>query len=574
MAKNGACRPRRSPRAGAAGAIKRVGHVPIRGARTNFLSLRPARAGYCCSLAALLIVLGSESLQSASRRRRDPHDFVPSHPHQGGPHRHLQAQRALRRGGAQADQPPDARLARGRTDQDEPASDRSALGGSPRGRRHRADPGDLRLPLAGHQLQAAPALERGGQVQPAHARQRDRLHHPGRAAGGGAGGGLARPARRRRLLPVIGFRPHGYRRRAPLAAHAGGAACARDGERAAQQPPRLRRAAPAGRRGGAGHAANPRSSPSCSAAAKRSHAETAAATKPTAVAAPTSPPRKPADKPAEKLAAYRCRPREPTKTESFQLAAATTKPAARPETFQVASATSKTIAVVVTPRRRPRSRPRARPKPAASQAPAKLRGASQRLRDRSTGAGRRACRARQRHGERHHQRARLLAGTAERGAGRGAADRRARAPPPPRRAGRHRGRERRAEDDGEHRALAAGRKQRSRPAPSNALAYAAQPTPIAHARPAPPMGSETSRPVAAPPQTTVAVKRSDDRPAVAPPQQARRAGRAGRRSLQRSVDARHDHEPERARIHANDALRHAGLPRISGHICRSRSPRS
>jgi hypothetical protein len=57
------------------------------------------------------------------------------------------------------------------------------------------------------------------------------------------------------------------------------------------------------------------------------------------------------------------------------------------------------------------------------------------------------------------------------------------------------------------------------PAPANALAYAAQPTPIAHARPAPPMGS--GKPAAAGPQTTVAVKRSDDRPSVAepPPQQ-------------------------------------------------------
>ena len=51
----------------------------------------------------------------------------------------------------------------------------------------------------------------------------------------------------------------------------------------------------------------------------------------------------------------------------------------------------------------------------------------------------------------------------------------------------------------------------------NALAYAAQPTPIAAARPLP-MGSGTSRAApAASGETTVAVKRSDDRPAAAPP---------------------------------------------------------
>ncbi len=57
----------------------------------------------------------------------------------------------------------------------------------------------------------------------------------------------------------------------------------------------------------------------------------------------------------------------------------------------------------------------------------------------------------------------------------------------------------------------------------NALAYAAQPTPIAVARTLPigpgSMGPATPRaaPAAVPPDTTVAVKRSDDRPSVAPP---------------------------------------------------------
>jgi uncharacterized protein YcbK (DUF882 family) len=56
----------------------------------------------------------------------------------------------------------------------------------------------------------------------------------------------------------------------------------------------------------------------------------------------------------------------------------------------------------------------------------------------------------------------------------------------------------------------------SEPIP-NALAYAAQPTPIAVARTLP-MGPGTARAaLAAPPETTIAVKRSDDRPSVAPP---------------------------------------------------------
>ena len=56
---------------------------------------------------------------------------------------------------------------------------------------------------------------------------------------------------------------------------------------------------------------------------------------------------------------------------------------------------------------------------------------------------------------------------------------------------------------------------------TNALAYAAQPTPIAHARPAPPMGSGNARPAAG---QTVAVKRSDDRPSVEEPAPQQRNG--------------------------------------------------
>ena len=39
-------------------------HVTVKAAHKNLLSLRPIRASYCCSLAALLVVLGCESLQN------------------------------------------------------------------------------------------------------------------------------------------------------------------------------------------------------------------------------------------------------------------------------------------------------------------------------------------------------------------------------------------------------------------------------------------------------------------------------------------------------------------------------
>ena len=41
-------------------------HVTVKAAHTNLLSLRSARAGYCCSIAALLFFFGSESLQNAT----------------------------------------------------------------------------------------------------------------------------------------------------------------------------------------------------------------------------------------------------------------------------------------------------------------------------------------------------------------------------------------------------------------------------------------------------------------------------------------------------------------------------
>ena len=68
---------------------------------------------------------------------------------------------------------------------------------------------------------------------------------------------------------------------------------------------------------------------------------------------------------------------------------------------------------------------------------------------------------------------------------------------------------------------------------------------------------------AAPADTTIVAKRSDDRAvgrSAGHAAASSRQRRAGRRPLQRSVDARHDREPERAELHENDAVRRAGLP--------------
>ena len=160
------------------------------------------------------------------RRRRDADHLLPPHPHQGRPDGHLQGERPLQRRGPRQDQSPHARLARIRADQDGSPADRRALGGASRGRRQGADLDSVRIPLARDQLGIAPALERSRQAQPAHARQGDRLLHSRRTARSIARRRPARPARRRRLLPHVGraLRAHGYRQRAALAAHAGGAA--------------------------------------------------------------------------------------------------------------------------------------------------------------------------------------------------------------------------------------------------------------------------------------------------------------------------------------------------------------
>ncbi len=68
------------------------------------LSFAPARAGYCCSLAALHSHPRLQWSAERDRRRRHAHHLAPSHPPQGRHHHHLQAQRPLRRRGAEEDQ--------------------------------------------------------------------------------------------------------------------------------------------------------------------------------------------------------------------------------------------------------------------------------------------------------------------------------------------------------------------------------------------------------------------------------------------------------------------------------------
>ena len=154
-------------------------------------------------------------------RRRNAHDLLPSRAHQREPHRHLQGERPLRRGGTQEDQLRAARLARSTADQDGSGIDRSSLGGASRDRLARADLGGLRISLAGNQLDAAQALARRRPAQPAHAGQGGRLLHSGSFGRGNARGRAAGAARRRRLLPLVELRPSRHRQCPALAAHAG-----------------------------------------------------------------------------------------------------------------------------------------------------------------------------------------------------------------------------------------------------------------------------------------------------------------------------------------------------------------
>jgi uncharacterized protein YcbK (DUF882 family) len=217
------------------------------------------------------------------------------------------------------------------------------------------------------------------------------------------------------------------------------------------------------------------------------HEETTAAAAPTKVAA------KPADKAAP------VPPAKPAKSDTVQAPPAAAKPAAKPATFQLASATSKTVAVVVTP-----DSDEAAPAPAKpAVAPATFEVASATSKPvRPAQATSLVARANMSSTDVINDRGNWQGPPSAEPAG---APRRPAAVTVA------------SADPATTASVApwplADRKD-NEPLP-NALAYAAQPTPIAAARTLP-MGSGTPR--AAPAgETTVAVKRGDDRPAAAAP---------------------------------------------------------
>ena len=186
------------------------------------ISLRSVRVSQRCRLAALLCPCRHDSLQNAVAEGDTRTHLVPSRPHQRRHHRHLQAQRPLRRGGAEEAQLVPARLAQRRsrrrwTRTCSTSCGRSIARSAPRSR-SRSSAAIARPPPT---RCCAGALSGVAQTQPAHAGQGDRLLHPRRAAGGNPRCRPAPAARRRRLLSDLrlAVRASGRRQRAPLAAH-------------------------------------------------------------------------------------------------------------------------------------------------------------------------------------------------------------------------------------------------------------------------------------------------------------------------------------------------------------------
>ena len=133
------------------------GDVTVRAAHTNRLSLRSARAGTYCGIAALLVFLGVSSLGSTARGETRTISF--HHIHTGE-----DLTVTYKVNGRYDDEALNKinhllrdwrEFGRG---QDGPAADRSAVGGSPRGRLQAGDLDRLRLPLARDQFHAAPAF--------------------------------------------------------------------------------------------------------------------------------------------------------------------------------------------------------------------------------------------------------------------------------------------------------------------------------------------------------------------------------------------------------------------------------
>ena len=129
--------------------------MPIDASRERSLAVTLARAGARLGLAGLFMLGANDALQNASAEG-DTRTLSFHHVHTGEDITdHLQAQRPLRRRRAEEARLVHARLAQGKVDAHGSASVRSVVGSLSRGRRNAADRRRLRLPLAGHQFNAA-----------------------------------------------------------------------------------------------------------------------------------------------------------------------------------------------------------------------------------------------------------------------------------------------------------------------------------------------------------------------------------------------------------------------------------
>jgi uncharacterized protein YcbK (DUF882 family) len=507
------------------------GHVPFKSARTKLLSLRPASAGYCCSVAALLVFLGSESLQNASadgetrtisfhhihtkedltvtykrNGRYDEEglkkinhlmrDWREDEPIKMNPHLIDLLWEVHREVGATEP----IRVICGYRSPDTNAKLRRRSSGVAKTSQHMSGNAiDFAIPgVALEDVRAAGLRSQRGGVG----------YYPSSGFVHMDTGSVRHWPRmpEEQLERVIA--------RGPLNSRSASDNSSGRTVAVAQAVPSRKPAFLAKLFGGND---------------EEDHTETTAA-KPVTVA--EKPAAKPAAKPAEKLAVPMPQARPaPVKGESFQLASATAKPAAQPATFQVASATSKTVAVVATPDTtavaaapaKPVATPATyqvasatsqpvRPAHAASLVARADATANDIINDRGFWQGMPSAEpveAPQTGAARATAAPRRPAGTAVASADPKTTASVASASLAPWPLAQQRASEAPAPEGS---------------APPKALAYAAQPTPIAHARPAPPMGSGTSKPAAAEPQTTVAVKRSDDRPSVAEPPPAQRNG--------------------------------------------------
>ena len=156
--------------------------MPGRIARKALSVCLPLRAAPCVGLAALGLIVSTDSLQTVVANG-DTRSITLQHTH-----RDDSITVTFKRNGRYDEdglKKLNYFLRDWRNDdqtRDGAAAVRHPVGGLPRGRRQDADPHRLLLPFARHQRDAAPALARRRPVQPAHARQGDRLQHRGRCA--------------------------------------------------------------------------------------------------------------------------------------------------------------------------------------------------------------------------------------------------------------------------------------------------------------------------------------------------------------------------------------------------------